>query len=160
MPPAGQGLPLRPVQTLQISPKSMNLLTMLRLARWLLNVLQKEYCGRQHGNQFRQGTRRSANADTPGFKARDIDFRSVLAAADADQIALKTTQAGHIGSAGASPGGAELLYRVPVQPSLDGNTVNSQVEQAQFAENAVRYQSTLTFLGSKFQGLKLAIKGD
>ena len=101
-----------------------------------------------------------ANADTPGFKARDIDFRSVLAAADADQIALKTTQAGHIGSAGASPGGAELLYRVPVQPSLDGNTVNSQVEQAQFAENAVRYQSTLTFLGSKFQGLKLAIKGD
>lgn len=101
-----------------------------------------------------------ANADTPGFKARDIDFRSVLAAADAGQMALKTTRPGHISTAGDASGGADLLYRVPVQPSLDGNTVNTQVEQAEFTENAVRYQSTLTFLNGKFKGLKLAITGE
>lgn len=101
-----------------------------------------------------------ANADTPGYKARDIDFRSVLAAADNDQVALRTTRPGHIPAGGDTVGGAELLYRVPVQPSLDGNTVNSQVEQAQFAENAVRYQSTLTFLSGKFKSLKLAITGE
>lgn len=101
-----------------------------------------------------------ANADTPGYKARDIDFRSVLAEADAGQVALKTTRPGHIDAAGGTVGGAELLYRMPVQPSLDGNTVNTQVEQAEFTENAVRYQSTLTFLNGKFHGLKLAIKGE
>jgi len=101
-----------------------------------------------------------ANADTPGYKARDIDFRSVLAAAGNNQVNLRTTQPGHIAADGDTLGGAELLYRIPVQPSLDGNTVNSQVEQAQFAENAVRYQSTLTFLSGKFKGLKLAITGE
>lgn len=101
-----------------------------------------------------------ANADTPGFKARDIDFRSALAVASGEQLALRTTRPGHIGGAGSDLAGPELMYRIPTQPSLDGNTVNSQVEQAQFAENAVRYQSTLTFLGGKFQGLKLAIKGE
>lgn len=101
-----------------------------------------------------------ANADTPGYKARDIDFRSVLAAAEGDRVALKTTRARHIGGAGGAGGDAELMYRIPVQPSLDGNTVNSQVEQAEFTENAVRYQSTLTFLNGKFKGLKLAIKGE
>jgi flagellar basal-body rod protein FlgB len=101
-----------------------------------------------------------ANADTPGFKARDIDFRSVLAAASGDQLTLRTTRPGHIGGAGSDLSSPELLYRVPTQPSLDGNTVNSQVEQSRFAENAVRYQSTLTFLGGRFQGLKLAIKGE
>jgi flagellar basal-body rod protein FlgB len=101
-----------------------------------------------------------ANADTPRYKARDIDFRSVLAAADAGQVALKTTRAGHIGAAGSSVGGAELLYRVPVQPALDGNTVNTQIEQAEFTENAVRYQSTLTFLNGRFKALKQAITGE
>lgn len=102
-----------------------------------------------------------ANADTPGFKARDIDFRTALAAAGGgDGVALQTTRPGHIASAGAATSDAELLYRVPTQPSLDGNTVNSQVEQAEFAENAVRYQSTLTFLSGRFQSLKLAIKGE
>ncbi len=100
-----------------------------------------------------------ANADTPGFKARDIDFRNVLASAGADQVALKTTRAGHISAPGSLSGEAQMLYRVPVQPSLDGNTVNSQIEQAEFTENAVRYQSTMTFLGGRFKSLKLAITG-
>ena len=100
-----------------------------------------------------------ANADTPGFKARDVDFRSVLAKAAGDAMALTTTHARHLGGADAvaSP---DLLYRTPHQPSVDGNTVDTQVEQAEFAQNAVRYQSTLTFLNGKFKGLKLAIKGE
>ena len=99
-----------------------------------------------------------ANADTPGYKARDLDFRNALESAQA-ATALKTTRAGHIGSANGS-GGAHMLYRVPVQPSLDGNTVDTQVEQSEFAENAVRYQATLRILGGKVSGLMKAIKGE
>jgi len=100
-----------------------------------------------------------ANADTPGFKASDIDFRSVLAKAGGEEMVMQTTHANHLGgsSAVSSP---DLLYRIPTQPSVDGNTVDTQVEQAEFAENAVRYQSTLTFLNGKFKGLRLAIKGE
>jgi len=101
-----------------------------------------------------------ANADTPGFKARDIDFQTMLAKAGGAQLALKTTHAGHIGGAGSMSANLDPLYRIPVQPSLDGNTVNIQVEQAEFTENAVRYQSTLTFLTGRFRGLKAAIKGE
>lgn len=101
-----------------------------------------------------------ANANTPNFKARDIDFRAVLAGAGDGRIGLQTTQPGHITGPGALLGGPDLLYRVPTQPSLDGNTVNAEIEQAEFTENAVRYQSTLTFLTGRFQGLKLAIKGE
>ena len=101
-----------------------------------------------------------ANTDTPGFKARAIDFRAALAGAGAEQLALSATHSRHLGSASPGLAGHELLYRVPMQSSLDGNTVNAQVEQAEFAENAIRYQSTLTFLNGKFRGLKLAIKGE
>ena len=100
-----------------------------------------------------------ANADTPGYKARDIDFRSILSDASGARMSMATTHAGHISGADTGIGSMDLLYRVPAQSSLDGNTVSSQVEQAAFTENAVRYQSTLTFLGGKFSGLKLAIKG-
>jgi len=101
-----------------------------------------------------------ANADTPGFKARDIDFLAALQRANGNQLAIKTTHRSHLGSHASPHSDPEPLYRVPMQPSLDGNTVDSQVEQAQFAENAVRYQSTLTFLSGKFRSLRLAIKGE
>lgn len=103
-----------------------------------------------------------ANADTPDYKARDIDFRAALSAAGADSggAHLATTQAGHISGGGAAAAGSnELKYRVPYASALDGNTVDAQVEQANFAENAVRYQATLTFLNSKFRGLITAITG-
>lgn len=101
-----------------------------------------------------------ANADTPGFKARDIDFRTVLGAAG-DQLAMKTTRAGHLGGADAASAEAiETLYRVPVQPSLDGNSVDSEIERGEFTQNAIRYQTTLTFLNGRLQGLRLAIKGE
>jgi flagellar basal-body rod protein FlgB len=106
-----------------------------------------------------------ANADTPGFKARDLDFRAAMARAAGEQttggVHLATTQAGHIG--GAKPADAaanpDLKFRTPLAPSLDGNTVDAQLEQAAFAENAVRYQATLTFLNAKFRGLLTAILG-
>lgn len=101
-----------------------------------------------------------ANADTPGYKARDIDFRAAMAKAAGEQPVLKTTNSRHLGGTGSATAGSELLYRIPTQPSLDGNTVNAQVEQSEFAQNALRYQSTLTFLGGKFKGLRSAIKGE
>ena len=101
-----------------------------------------------------------ANADTPGYKARDVDFRSVLAKAGGRQLSLKTTQGAHLSGPSAGLSGAKLLYRTPNQPSMDGNTVDTQVETTEFTKNAMRYQSTLTFLNGKFKGLKLALKGE
>jgi flagellar basal-body rod protein FlgB len=103
-----------------------------------------------------------ANADTPGFRARDIDFQKALQHATSGQSAgeLKTTSAGHIATSGApTAANGELKYRVPLAPSLDGNTVDAQLEQASFAENSVRYQATLTFLSAKFRNLMTAITG-
>jgi flagellar basal-body rod protein FlgB len=106
-----------------------------------------------------------ANADTPGYKARDLDFRDAMARASGEKttggVHLSTTQAGHIGGAASADAttSPDLKYRTPLAPALDGNTVDAQLEQAAFAENAVRYQATLTFLNSKFRGLMTAIMG-
>ena len=110
--------------------------------------------------------RNLANADTPGYKAQDLDFRAALAAATepAQPGTLKATQPGHIGvgaDVALNAGGTEafLKYRTPLAPSLDGNTVDAQLEQAAFADNAVRYQATLNFLSAKFRSLMTAITG-
>ena len=103
-----------------------------------------------------------ANADTPQFKARDIDFRSVLAEVGGKDapVHMNTTNAAHLSPGNTAVGGTpELKYRTPLAPSLDGNTVDVQLEQAAFAENAVRYQASLTFLSSKFRALMTAITG-
>lgn len=102
-----------------------------------------------------------ANADTPNFKARDFDFGAAMNQAHAGQVALATTHTNHIPMNDANgTGNAPTQFRVPNQPSLDGNTVDAQVEQAAFAENAVNYQATLTFLNSRIKGLMGAIKGE
>lgn len=105
-----------------------------------------------------------ANADTPNFKARDVDFRVALAASGYAEatggVALSTTQGRHMGGPSAANGvDPALRYRQPLAPALDGNTVDVQVEQASFAENAVRYQATLTFINSRLRGLMTAITG-
>ena len=104
-----------------------------------------------------------ANADTPNYKAQDIDFRAVLAGtagAGANALPLATTSATHVSTAGAAgAAGPGLKYRVPLAPSLDGNTVDVQMEQAAFADNSVRYQAALSFLSSKFKDLMTAITG-
>ena len=108
--------------------------------------------------------RNLANADTPGYQARDIDFKAALAqvAGGVDApVALKTTHANQIATAIDASGetNPNLKYRVPMAPALDGNTVDVQMEQANFAENSVRFQATLTFLNARFRGLMTAITG-
>jgi len=105
-----------------------------------------------------------ANADTPNYKARDVDFRRVLARAD-DSMHLITpplarTNPAHLPAGGAAGGVAQTLYRIPHAPALDGNTVESDVELAAIGDNALRYQATLTFLGGKLATLRSAITGE
>jgi flagellar basal-body rod protein FlgB len=104
-----------------------------------------------------------ANADTPHYKARDIDFSSALAAAQkqlsANDSGLRLTRPGHIPLPG-DAGGVELLYRTPSQASLDGNSVDTQREHAAFMDNAVRYQASLGFLSGRIRTLLTAIRGE
>jgi len=104
-----------------------------------------------------------ANADTPNYKARDVDFKQLLQEAKAgDQSSgMKTTNVKHQQAEGFAAGmNAELLYRNPLQPSVDGNTVDSQVEKSQFIQNAMQYQASLSFLSGKIKSLKTALKGE
>jgi flagellar basal-body rod protein FlgB len=104
-----------------------------------------------------------ANADTPNYKARDLDFRALLGGAQEQQVTarLVATNAAHLPDADASGNvGGGLMYRMPLQPSIDGNTVDPQTEYAQFAQNALQYQASLTFLNGRIRGLMTAIRGD
>lgn len=99
-----------------------------------------------------------ANADTPNFKARDMDFKSVLKQSIASGAAMERTHAGHI-TPQQQVFGANVMYRNPSQVSLDGNTVEPHVEQAKYAENAMQYQASLQFINNKFSGLMTAVRG-
>ncbi len=120
-----------------------------------------------------------ANADTPGYKARDINFRAALSASMQSAVASASMRNGD-SFAGAekltlsnknhlaipiedrlsiSQPAMQVQYRVPMHASLDGNTVDSQLEKSAFAENALHYEASLTFLSGKFRGLLAAIKG-
>ena len=126
-----------------------------------------------------------ANADTPNFKARDIDFGKALqqalgtsmvnqagsvattsstvsaATATATLPALATTAANHLQGSGRSSGGLDtpLLYRTPTQASIDGNTVEMDAERNQFADNAIRYEAGLTFISAQIKSLLAAVQG-
>jgi len=106
-----------------------------------------------------------ANADTPGYLARDVDFRAALAAAGSQSAALQPVTTSPTDPTAESSAGAGvsteqfLKYRVPLAPSLDGNTVDSQLEESQFAQNTVRFQAALTFLENRFSELTTAIVG-
>lgn len=102
-----------------------------------------------------------ANADTPGYKARDIDFRAALARelGGSDPVRLAATRPGHIREA-AGPGSPEVLYRTPYQPSLDGNTVEPNVEKTKYLENAIRYEASLQFVSKRLKGLLGALRGE
>lgn len=96
-----------------------------------------------------------ANADTPNYKAMDIDFAKALRQAQGaigGALALARTSGGHLDAGGGSGlAGVKPQYRTAVQPSIDGNTVDTNIEQAQFAENALQYMASLQFLNSKIQ---------
>ena len=98
-----------------------------------------------------------ANAATPHFKARDVNFDAEMRKIAKTNV-LDTTHNKHIPVAGLREG--ELAYRQSVNPSLDGNTVEMVVEQTEFSENAVRYQTSLTFINGRIAGLMSAIRGE
>ena len=100
-----------------------------------------------------------ANADTPNYKARDIDFKSVLAGTAQSNLSMTTTNAGHLPMDASFAADQSMLYRMPSQPSLDGNTVESDVEQAEFSKNALRYQASLRFINGRVSSLRAAISG-
>lgn len=104
-----------------------------------------------------------ANADTPHFKARDLDFQQVFADYAADQsmdLKLSTTDQQHRAFGKLASMDGDLLYRIPTQPAIDDNTVDEHVENAQFMENAMAFQASLTFLNGRFKGLMSAIRGE
>ena len=97
-----------------------------------------------------------ANAETPGYRARDVDFRSALRAASADSLAQSHAQ--HLPSN--SKFNTSVYYRKPAQSSINGNAVDMPMEQTAYAENALRYQVNLRFLDGKIKSLMLALRGD
>ena len=103
-----------------------------------------------------------ANADTPGYQARDIDFTTALKEATASQKSPGNAAAAPLAPLrreGEGPLGVQLLYRTAVQPSVDNNTVDLDVERAQFADNAVRYEANLMFVSSQVKSMLAAIQG-
>jgi flagellar basal-body rod protein FlgB len=100
-----------------------------------------------------------ANADTPNYRARDLDFQSALAKAAGASPGLAQTQSGHQPAAG-SAGPDGVTYRTPTQNSLDGNSVDVQQEQAAFADSVVHYQASLMFAESRVRSLLAAISGE
>lgn len=104
-----------------------------------------------------------ANADTPNYKARDIDFASALKGAmsgTGESLPITTTAPSHLSEgAGESIMGAPILYRTVIQPSGDGNTVDMDVERAQFADNALRYEASVKFVSDQAKDVLAALQG-
>lgn len=104
-----------------------------------------------------------ANADTPNYKARDIDFsaalKNALAGRGNGDLSVAKTSARHLDGAGGS-GPAPVLYRRDTQPSADGNTVDMDIERSQFAENAIFYEAGVTFISGRLRTMMAAIQGN
>jgi flagellar basal-body rod protein FlgB len=111
-----------------------------------------------------------ANADTPNYKARDLVFAEVLKQSNLPNAvrnsklalndSMQTTNSRHIKTRASTGHSAPIMYRNPEQASLDGNTVDKDLEQARFAENTIRYQASLQFINSRVSGLMRAIRGE
>ncbi|ACE84309.1 flagellar basal body rod protein FlgB [Cellvibrio japonicus] len=103
-----------------------------------------------------------ANIDTPNYKARDVDFKQALGQQmkKAERFDVATTNEKHIPASTFVGVDEGLLYRVPQQPSIDGNTVEDQIEHAEYMKNALAFQASFQFLNSKFSGLRSAIRGE
>ncbi|MDP3539384.1 MAG: flagellar basal body rod protein FlgB [Azonexus sp.] len=102
-----------------------------------------------------------ANADTPGFKARDFNFETAMQNAMAGRgatsgVDLARTSSGHMQGGGGS-GSAMLSFRTQTQAAADGNTVDMDIERSQIAENALQYQIVTQFISDKFKGIRSAL---
>ena len=103
-----------------------------------------------------------ANADTPNYKAKDVDFRAALQGAlqaATSPVPLATTQSGHIQGGGAPTLEGLTGYRAELQSAVDGNTVNMDIERAAFAENALHYEASVTFINGMLRSMNTAITG-
>ena len=103
-----------------------------------------------------------ANADTPGFKARDMNFSELMQRASNKQQfstrGMKATQAGHINTMNEMD--QNLMFRTPKQPSMDGNTVDTHTEMAEFAQNQMAFNASFRFMNGRIKGVISAIRGD
>ncbi|WP_372657166.1 flagellar basal body rod protein FlgB [Hydrogenophaga sp.] len=102
-----------------------------------------------------------ANADTPGYVARDFDFAKALKAASggSDASTVRTTSAGHMQLGSSDARRPDMAYAVQTQPSQDGNSVDLDRERANFVDNSIRYESTLRFINSHVKTMLSAITG-
>lgn len=100
-----------------------------------------------------------ANADTPNYKARDITFDAMFNT-EKHKLQLAGDDDRHFSAEGNSEDQSELLYRNPNQPSLDGNTVDMQREQAEYAQNSLQFDTSFMFLDRKISGMKKALTGN
>lgn len=103
-----------------------------------------------------------ANADTPNYKARDVDFREALKGAlggTTSGLPLTTTSAAHLPGSAGSVLDASLKYRTEEQGAIDGNTVSMDAERSAFAENSVQYQASITFINGLLRSMQQAIQG-
>jgi flagellar basal-body rod protein FlgB len=113
-----------------------------------------------HGERLNVLSTNIANADTPNFKARDLDFAAILGGTLGDTpLPVTVTDGAHFTMRSAGMPAGELQYRNPYQAALDGNTVEMAVEQAAFSENNVRYQASLNFINTQIKLLQYAIAG-
>ena len=101
-----------------------------------------------------------ANADTPNYKAVDVDFKTALSKAQSNDLPLNVTNRRQMQANIGEGSKYKIMYRVPMQPSLDGNTVDTQIEQAAFTRNAVQHQASLMLLNGRIKGILSAIKGE
>ena len=129
-----------------------------------MNFIDKDFALHERALRFRSQrmevlSSNIANADTPNFKARDIDFRQVMKTVRTE--ALTTTQPQHYElEGGVPPDQAALKYRIPFNTSFDGNTVELSMEQAKFGKATGDFQATLSFLENRVSGIRKALKGE
>jgi flagellar basal-body rod protein FlgB len=99
-----------------------------------------------------------ANADTPKFRARDVDFKQMLGNVQREQ--LQSTHASHFQFADAASSADAVKYRIPFNASVDGNTVEMNIEQAAYGKAAADYQATLSFIQDTGSSIKRALRGE
>ena len=99
-----------------------------------------------------------ANADTPNYKARDLDFKKMIAGVEGVKVSSTNARHYEVAHLENSPDG--LKFRVPFNSATDGNTVEMSVEQAQYSKATADYQATLMFLESRISGIRKALRGE
>ncbi|PCJ21897.1 MAG: flagellar basal body rod protein FlgB [Gammaproteobacteria bacterium] len=101
-----------------------------------------------------------ANADTPGYKAKDLDFAGIMDSMGVDPVRLSTSHSSHQGGLLNEFGQSDIKFRIPTSPSVDGNTVDAHREKASYVRNALQFQASFRFLNGRFTGMIGALKGE